>query len=326
MILAEKIVKLRKQAGWSQEELAEKMNVSRQSVSKWEGTNSIPDLNKIIRLADLFDVSTDYLLKENVESLGSFSDDSQNNRVQVSLEQALTYVENKMAAAKLIARGVFLCVSSVLPLFALLALAKSNQFNLTSNIATPVGIVLILVMIAVGVSFFIRTNHYESDLGTIENGPFELAYGVHGIFKEKLQKFRGTYNLRVTVSIALFIFSFVPLIFSNVLYRGSDMILLMLMVMILMIASGVYMLVPVSTKYEAFNRILIEGNKENIKSNRTKRAEKLAAFYWPFLVAIYLGWSLWTMDWKITWILFPVGAVLFAALVGLVELLNKDDT
>ena len=56
MILAEKIVRLRKQVGWSQEELAEKMNVSRQSVSKWESTNSIPDLNRIIMLAELFDV------------------------------------------------------------------------------------------------------------------------------------------------------------------------------------------------------------------------------------------------------------------------------
>ncbi|MEI8666722.1 helix-turn-helix transcriptional regulator [Pseudoalteromonas sp. B28] len=68
MILAEKIVRLRKQVGWSQEELAEKMNVSRQSVSKWESTNSIPDLNRIIMLAELFDVSTDFLLRDENEA------------------------------------------------------------------------------------------------------------------------------------------------------------------------------------------------------------------------------------------------------------------
>lgn len=68
MILAEKIVRLRKQVGWSQEELAEQMNVSRQSVSKWESTNSIPDLNRIIMLAELFDVSTDFLLKDENET------------------------------------------------------------------------------------------------------------------------------------------------------------------------------------------------------------------------------------------------------------------
>ena len=47
MILADKIIELRKKAGYSQEELAEKMGVSRQSVSKWEGALSIPDLDKI---------------------------------------------------------------------------------------------------------------------------------------------------------------------------------------------------------------------------------------------------------------------------------------
>lgn len=44
MILADKIVNLRKRAGWSQEELAEKMGVSRQSISKWEGAQSVPDM------------------------------------------------------------------------------------------------------------------------------------------------------------------------------------------------------------------------------------------------------------------------------------------
>ena len=47
MILADKIVNLRKKAGWSQEELAEKMGVSRQSISKWEGAQSVPDMNRI---------------------------------------------------------------------------------------------------------------------------------------------------------------------------------------------------------------------------------------------------------------------------------------
>ena len=67
MIFADKLILLRKKAGWSQEELAEQMNVTRQSVSKWEGAQSVPDLDKIIRLSELFGVSTDYLLKDEIE-------------------------------------------------------------------------------------------------------------------------------------------------------------------------------------------------------------------------------------------------------------------
>ncbi|MBQ1900600.1 MAG: helix-turn-helix transcriptional regulator, partial [Erysipelotrichaceae bacterium] len=51
MILADKIIELRKRNGWSQEELADRLDVSRQSVSKWEGALSVPDMNKILKLS-----------------------------------------------------------------------------------------------------------------------------------------------------------------------------------------------------------------------------------------------------------------------------------
>ena len=64
MTLAEKILKLRTARDLSQGDLAEKLEVSRQSVSKWETGQATPDLDKIIKLADLFGVTTDYLLRE----------------------------------------------------------------------------------------------------------------------------------------------------------------------------------------------------------------------------------------------------------------------
>ena len=179
-------------------------------------------------------------------------------------------------------------------------------------------------MIAIAVSFFIRTNHYQKYLALIENEKFELAYGVHSVFEEKLQQFRSAYNTRLSISVFLFIACFVPLMFVNVFSGGSDSVLMMLIVMLFMIAFGIYIILPASIKYEAFNNILKEESIYTHKSKRSRRAEKLAAFYWPLLTAIYLGWSLWTMDWGITWIVWPVGGVLFAALVGLMELLDKE--
>ena len=64
MTLAEKLLSLRVEKGLSQEDLAEQMGVSRQSVSKWETGQSVPDLDKIIKLADLFGVSVDELVRE----------------------------------------------------------------------------------------------------------------------------------------------------------------------------------------------------------------------------------------------------------------------
>ncbi|GLX77414.1 transcriptional regulator [Thalassotalea insulae] len=324
MILADKIIKLRKQCGWSQEELAEKINVSRQSVSKWESTSSIPDLNRIILLAEIFDVSTDFLLKDENEAFDLPNESKEATVMQVNLEQALHYVETKMKVADLITKGVVLCVCSVVPLFFFLAMAQTNRLNLTSNVAVALGIVGILVMVSIGISFFIRINQYESDTAVIDNDVFELAYGVHSVFKEKLQKFKVSYNRRLSVAIFLFIFSFVPLLFVSMFFGAGGVILLMLNVLMLMVAAGIYILSPASAKYDAYSNILKDSSLETEKSRRTKRAEKLAAFYWPMLTAVYLGWSLWTMAWGVTWVVWPVGAVLFVALVGLMELLNKE--
>ena len=63
MNLGEKIYELRKQQNLSQEELGDKLNVSRQTISKWERNESTPDLDKIVPLCDLFNLSVDELLQ-----------------------------------------------------------------------------------------------------------------------------------------------------------------------------------------------------------------------------------------------------------------------
>ena len=100
MILADKIVSLRKKAGWSQEDLAEKLGVTRQSVSKWEGAQSVPDMDKVVMMSRLFGVSTDFLLKDELEEetpCAAAQDDDTPLR-RVSLTQASAYLAQPIAA------------------------------------------------------------------------------------------------------------------------------------------------------------------------------------------------------------------------------------
>ncbi|MCI8513037.1 MAG: helix-turn-helix transcriptional regulator [Lachnospiraceae bacterium] len=95
MILADKISRLRKRNGWSQEELAEEVHVSRQAVSKWESAQAIPDLEKILRLGEIFGVTTDYLLKDEMEK-EDFADASGEPGVRcVTLAEANEYIACK---------------------------------------------------------------------------------------------------------------------------------------------------------------------------------------------------------------------------------------
>ena len=68
MKLSDKITKLRKANGWSQEDLAEKLSVSRQAISRWENGSALPDANNILQLSKLFNVTADYLLNEDYSS------------------------------------------------------------------------------------------------------------------------------------------------------------------------------------------------------------------------------------------------------------------
>ena len=68
MTFSEKIINLRKAHGWSQEDFAEKLNVSRQAISRWENDGAFPDALNILQISKLFGVTTDYLLNDDYTS------------------------------------------------------------------------------------------------------------------------------------------------------------------------------------------------------------------------------------------------------------------
>ena len=128
MILADKIMNLRKKCGWSQEELAEQLGISRQSVSKWESGMSIPDLEKIVKMSALFGVSTDYLLKDEIEGeLPSEAMETDDNISRsVSLEEANTYMDLVKETAPRFATAIPAIVLSPIPLLLLGSYAEMH--------------------------------------------------------------------------------------------------------------------------------------------------------------------------------------------------------
>ena len=108
MILADKLIALRKKAGWSQEELAAQLGVSRQSVSKWEGAQSVPDMERIVQLSRLFGVTTDYLLKDELEQAEPAESLSQPALRRVTMEQASAYLTLRRADAPKLVLATFL--------------------------------------------------------------------------------------------------------------------------------------------------------------------------------------------------------------------------
>ena len=209
MILADKIIEERKKNGWTQEDLAQKLGVSRQSVSKWESAGAIPDLKKIIQLADLFGVSTDYLLKDEIEKENTETTcDTDSELHRVSMEEANAYMDEKKKAAPMLANATTLCILSPIPLFLV------STFN--DGLAIGIACTTLLGMVALAVFIFIKTGIKLSPLQYLEQEPFETEYGVTGLVKEKNQSYQDQYSFSLACGVVLCILSVIPLIIAEI--------------------------------------------------------------------------------------------------------------
>lgn len=154
MTFSEKLYKLRKEKGLSQEQLAEKLLISRQAISKWESGTAMPETEKLLAISNYFGVSMDYLLKENVEE--QVVADVQ----RVSEEMGQSKDNNKSASVV----GCIICIAGIIGLIlwglitifhptASSQISESSAIHIDGN-----GICLIICVLAIvlGARFLLR--------------------------------------------------------------------------------------------------------------------------------------------------------------------------
>ncbi len=323
MILADKIIELRKRSGWSQEELAEKMGVSRQSISKWEGAQSVPDMSRILQLSEIFGVSTDFLLKDEMEFGGDLPvvadrDETVPPMRHVSMEEANAFLQAKQQSSAKIALGVMLCILSPVVLILLGGLSELGNIGLKENMAVALGLVILLLMVGCAVGLFILTGMGLSEFEYMEKEDLDTEYGVDGMVRERKEQFRGTFTAHVAIGVVLCVISAVPLFVAMGL--ESDLVAVVGVGMLLtMVAIGVFLIVKVGVIWGSYQMLLEEGdysksNKEDNKSNAL-----IAEVYWGVVTGGYLLWSFLTMRWDITWIVWPVAGVLYGVVISVLN-------
>lgn len=319
MILADKIIRLRKKLGWSQEELAEKMNVSRQAVSKWEGAQTIPDLGKVLQLSQLFGVTTDYLLKDEIEIEEFTGDDGEVSVKRVSLQEAGEFMQWRQEAAKRIALATFLCIISPIPLLLLAAASEVPSFGMSDNLAAGVGVITLLLMVALAVVSFVQCGFRNSPYEFLEKEAFETEYGVVGMVKEAQQTYRPTYAKYNTIATFICVLSPVPLLIGAFTENGL-LTVIMLCFTILLVGVGVMLFITAGVRWASIQKLLKEGDYSEDGKKRSKRNEVVSSVYWLSATAVYLGWSFLTNDWHMTWLVWPIAGVLFAGVMAICNL------
>lgn len=329
MILADKIIQHRKKNGWSQEELADKLGVSRQSVSKWEGALSVPDLDRIIQLSQLFGVSTDYLLKDDIETEASVpdtaaSDDPSAPVRRVSMEEANDFLAVKTVTAKRIALAAFICILSPICLLILAAGADSGMLPISENIAAGIGIIVLLLLVTPAVAVFISCGMMTSRFEYLESSPIELGYGVDGMVKERMKNYRDKYAISNIVGACLCILAAVPLFIGALLTENDFYLMIALSITLVMVGIGVVFFITSGINQESMRKLLSEGEYSAAAKKNKRVTESISSIFWLVVTAGYLGYSFYTGAWHISWIVWPVAGVLFAAIMTAVGLVRKD--
>lgn len=324
MIFADKLITLRKKSGWSQEELAEKLGVTRQSVSKWEGAQSVPDIDKILQLSHLFGVTTDYLLKDELgEPEYTAGDDAPALR-KVTLAQANDYLTQAHANAPKMALATALCVLSPVPLIALGALAEYGYFR--GDFATGLGLCTLLVLVAVAVVLFMQCGAAVKPYEFLEKEPIDTEYGVTGLAHERRDAFAVQYNLGNTLGTLLCILCAVPL-FAAMMFLDTDILAAAAVCLLLvLVACGVYAFVRVGTVQDALNQLLEEGDFTRDAKARKGAIRAVAAAYWLVVVAIFLFYTFGPYgngQPEYSWFIWAIAGVIFAAVMVVMKAVQR---
>lgn len=326
MILADKIVTLRKRAGWSQEELAAQLGVSRQSVSKWEGAQSVPDMQKVVQMSRLFGVTTDYLLKEELGEPEPAQSEPDAPLRCVTMEQAADYLSLRRAAAPKLAAATLLCVLSPVALLLLAALSDRPGAALSENAAAGIGLCVLLVLVAAAVAVFITCAAQVKAYAFLETEPFETAYGVTGMVRERRAAAALEHTRGKVAGTVLCILSAVPL-FIAVCLNGPDLLYVAAVCLLLVLAGvGSALFVYGGVYQAAMDRLLEEGDYVRPRKRQNGVVGAISSIYWLTVTAAYLLWTFgpwWDAQPQDTWILWAVAGVLYGAVMALVRGIRK---
>lgn len=322
MSLQEKLYELRKKSGWSQEELAEKCSVSRQSVSKWESGLSVPELDKILLLSKLFGVTTDYLINDECIT-SEFSEKEENNekdekKISLSMQQAEEFIKLRFNWIHKFSLAVSMCIVSPVIMFILFGLYEGGIIGISEDLLGIIGLIIALFFIAPAVAVFITYGNSTKKYSFLDEKTIKAERAIINMAQNAKESLSASYNRKIVTGVLMCILAGGIVLFSGAIEEFNSRleyaVFFAIAIAICIVAYAVYIFVSANMQMSTYNRLL----QENDFTPENKKAEKLVShigsIYWVIVTAIYLAYSFITFEWHRSWIIWPVAGVLFAAI------------
>ena len=329
MTFSEKISALRKQKGWSQEELAEKLMVTRQAVSKWESAQSMPDLDKLVQLSEALGVSTDYLLKdEQAQSAPVPATAEQTVKPRhVTQEEARRYLQLQMAAIPKTTLGVALCVWSPIALIGLPVLRSTFNWGFPEEICSGIGLCVLLVMVAAGVALLLTAGGTLREFEYLEREPIETDNGAREQALHMQREMASFCTRQNTIGVVLCILSVLPL-FALMCVPGvpDGYYSLAVCALLLLVGIACLLLVRTGSMRGAVDKLLEQGDYTRENKAKSRFVGAVSAAYWLVVTAAFLFYTFGPNgngQPQYSWFIWAIAGVLYGALMAALSVYRK---
>ncbi len=290
----QKLKNIRKENGMSQEDLADQLGVSRQAVSKWENGQGFPETEKLMQIGNLFNVSLDYLLKE--ERDGEAADEEQG--YYASREMVEAFLLSKRQGALRIGFGVAVLISSLI---------------FTSLPGGTPGDVLFLLGAAAGVGILIAQGFRPKRYAELETQPLVFDSSFLKEFRNAYAARRKRYGLLIVAGVVVIIASFAGKALADSLPEifgpWADAFLFPVW------AAAVFLFIYAGSALGAEG--VIADNAAHLKElTEDKESGWIWAFMMPLAAMAYLAVGFFWGAWHPGWLIFPVTVMICLGITG----------
>ena len=287
MSLSENLQNLRKIKNMSQEELAEKLNVSRQAVSKWESGSGYPETEKIISICEIFDCSMDELVKGRI--LNDIK--SEKNKYDLIMTKAAKEISLGVAI-------ILLCVSIMLTI---VGFAYNEQVEEKYGM---IGSTVILVGVVFAVPLFI-INGTKIEEFKKKNIKLPNMYS-----EEEIENGNSKYTKYIAIGVSTILLGVIVMMLLIGLKTFKEESSLPTAILMYFVTIGVFLIIY-STKMK--EKLDVEKyNKENTEEYKKTehRIGKICGVIMLTATIIFLVWGFTLNAWYINWVVYPVGGIL----------------
>lgn len=267
----------------------------------------ISEFGNLDELADVLDIKRDLDEKSEV--------------FKVQYSRAKNYLDEARQVAPKTANGVFILIMSPVVFMFLYGLTEMNSINMKEEYAMAIGLTVLLLAVAIGVSYLMRYNKLEK-YEDIQKMPFKLDYQTELMVRDIQKQDEPIYSSAVGVAVFAYILSALPIIISSLLTQRDGFIFFSISLTLIIIAVATQHIIRNSGACEAC-KILLQEEDYSIANKTNKVHKTISSVYWSIVTAIYLGGSFITGAWGKSWIIWPVAGVLYGAIEAVSRIIGQ---